>query len=299
MGDTKISWTNKTWNPLTGCSVVSPGCTNCYAMRLAGTRLKHHPSRKGLTKPSKAGPVWTGEVRFNEQWLDQPLRWRKPRMIFTCAHADLFHESVPFEVIDRIFAVMARAEHHTFQVLTKRSARMLKYVAGLHARMRHFDFHARLSFQKYPLPNVWLGVSVEDQQRANERIPDLLETPAAVRFVSVEPQLELVDLKYLCLVPQKAGSDRAGIHLNGLTGKHWESGVPFSDESGLDWVICGAESGPGRRPFNEDWARSLREQCDGTDTAFFFKQTIREGKKVELPELDGVVWDRLPMAIAA
>jgi protein gp37 len=127
---TKIEWTDATWNPITGCSVVSPGCTNCYAMRLAGTRLAHHESRAGLTRDTKAGPVWTGEVRFNEQWIDQPLRWRKPRLIFVCAHGDLFAEGVPDEWIDRVFAVMALAPQHTFQVLTKRSARMREYMSA-------------------------------------------------------------------------------------------------------------------------------------------------------------------------
>ena len=121
MGDqTKIEWTNATWNPITGCSVVSAGCTNCYAMRLAGTRLKHHPSRKDLTILRGGNYVWNGEVRFNENWLDQPLKWSKPRMIFVCAHGDLFHEAVPFEWIDQVFAVMALCPQHTFQVLTKR-----------------------------------------------------------------------------------------------------------------------------------------------------------------------------------
>ena len=123
--DSKIEWTDATWNPITGCSVVSPGCTNCYAMGLAGTRLKNLPSRIGLTRESKAGPVWNGQVRLNAEWLDQPLRWKRPRKIFVCAHGDLFAEAVPDEWIDRVFAVMALAPQHTFQVLTKRSAPMI------------------------------------------------------------------------------------------------------------------------------------------------------------------------------
>ena len=106
---THIEWADATWNPITGCSVVSPGCTNCYAMKLAGTRLKHHPSRAGLTRDTKAGPIWNGVLRLNEAWLDQPLRWKRPRMIFVCAHGDLFHEDVPNAWIDRVFAVMAEA----------------------------------------------------------------------------------------------------------------------------------------------------------------------------------------------
>lgn len=204
---TPIEWTDATWNPITGCSVTSPGCTNCYAMRLAGTRMKDHPSRAGLTTMSKKGPVWTGEVRFNEQWLDQPLRWRKPRMIFVCAHGDLFHENVPDDWIDRVFAVMALCPQHVFQVLTKRPERMRDYLAErqsdwvtrwaaaawrLRPRELRPDGNGQLLMRnhaKFPLPNVWLGTSVEDQIRADERIPILLDTPAAVRWVSAEPLL--------------------------------------------------------------------------------------------------------------
>ena len=180
-----IEWTDATWNPIVGCSVVSPGCTNCYAMRLAGTRMANHPTRRGLTTPSKAGPVWNGEVRLLEQKLTEPLRWKRPRMIFVCAHGDLFHESVPDEWIDRIFAVMALAPQHTFQILTKRSARMRDYLSGEYPLHRLHqaaagDFSGALARQfrpwgnvyslylgaPWPLPNVWLGVSVEDQERA-------------------------------------------------------------------------------------------------------------------------------------
>jgi protein gp37 len=179
MGDnTGIEWTDATWQPITGCSVVSPGCTNCYAMRLAGTRLQHHPSRAGLTTMSKAGPVWNGQVRLNEQWLTQPIAWKRPRRIFVCAHGDLFHESIPDEWIDRVFAVVALCPQHTFQVLTKRNKRMRDYCSNHRV-----------------LPNVWLGVSCEDQQRVNERIPDLLDTPAAVRWVSAEPLLGPIDFE--------------------------------------------------------------------------------------------------------
>jgi protein gp37 len=130
-GKTHIEWTESTWNPVTGCSKVSAGCKNCYAMKLAGTRLKHHPSRAGLTKPSPAGNVWTGEVRFNAEWLTQPLRWARPRQIFVCAHSDLFHPDVPTAWQDKVFVVMALAKRHTFQVLTKRPHLMLNYVRGL------------------------------------------------------------------------------------------------------------------------------------------------------------------------
>lgn len=267
-----IEWTDATWNPITGCAVVSPGCSNCYAMRLAGTRLAHHPSRAGLTRDTKAGPVWTGEVRFNEEWLTQPLRWKRPRQIFVCAHGDLFAEGVPDAWIDRVFAVMALAPQHTFQVLTKRSARMREYMADPHTPGRIYDlvcdlavieavdvvlvapgFEAgaptgrRVLLGLWPVPSVWVGVSAEDQRRADERIPDLLATPAAVRWVSAEPLLGPLDL-WLYLDPQHQFRRR------------------------LDWIVAGGESGPGARPMLIEWARSLRDQCNGAGVAFFMKQ---------------------------
>lgn len=257
--NSKIEWTDTTWNPITGCSVASPGCTNCYAMKLAGTRMKHHSSRAGLTVDTKAGPVWTGEVRFNEQWLDQPLRWKRPRMIFVCAHGDLFHESVPDEWIDRVFAVMALCPQHTFQCLTKRSKRMREYLANSFTKSRvqfwcsieglaltgrrqseaaaeEAEEFVALSTAEWPLPNVWLGVSVEDQQRADERIPDLLATPAAVRWISAEPLLGPVDISD-ALHGQVVVGDVNGI-----------GGISFETPP-IDWVVVGGESGPGARTY--------------------------------------------------
>lgn len=178
----KIEWTDATWNPITGCTVLSRGCQDCYAMRLAGGRMKHHWSREGLTKEGPNGPVWTGEVRLNKPWLDQPERWKRPRMIFVCAHADLFHESVPDEWIDIIHGVMYRAKQHVFQVLTKRPERMRRYLETSGAS------------DLPPLPNVWYGASMEDQETANLRLPELMATPAAVRWVSAEPLLGPIDL---------------------------------------------------------------------------------------------------------
>ena len=191
-----IEWTESTWSPVTGCSVLSPGCKKCYAMRLAGGRLKHHPSREGLTTPTKNGPVWTGEVRFNEQWLYQPDQWKKPRRIFVAAHSDLFHESVPDKWIDRIFAVMFNNDRHIFQVLTKRAERMHAYMTDPETpeRIRTVfveyvrqyvrdsdvpikeDPNAWVATIDWPVKNVWVGVSVENQETANERIPFLLRT---------------------------------------------------------------------------------------------------------------------------
>lgn len=205
---TKIEWSEATWNIVTGCSVVSPGCTNCYAMRLAGTRLKHHPSREGLTAMSPAGPVWNGTVRFNRQWLTQPVKWTRPRRIFVCAHGDLFHDEVPDAWLIEVFAMMRLAHWHTFQILTKRS----------------------------------------------KRIPDLLATPAAVRWVSAEPLLGLIDLwgRPLTEYDQE------------------DSILPWIDR--LDWVVAGGESGLHSRPMHPEWARYLRDQCAAAGVPFLFKQ---------------------------
>jgi protein gp37 len=257
--NTKIEWTDATWNIITGCSVVSAGCKNCYAMKLAGTRLKHHPSRAGLTIDTKNGPVWSGNVRFNGPWLDQPLKWSKPRMIFVCAHGDLFHESVPFEWIDRVFAVMALASQHIFQVLTKRPERMREYLS-IRNRLGNADicreineipahFGDRRGALEMPLHNVWLGVSVENQEAADKRIPILLDTPAAVRWISAEPLLGSVKIW-----------------------KHWIRKHRAITKNQIDWLVVGGESGPGARPMHPDWARSLRDRCASAGVPFLFKQ---------------------------
>lgn len=293
-----IIWTESTWNPITGCSVISAACKNCYAMKLAGGRLKHHPSRAGLTKDTPGGSVWTGEVRFNEQWLDQPLRWERPRKIFVCAHSDLFHESVPDEWVDRVFAVMGNVyckmdTPHTFQVLTKRPERMRRYLSdpGVVSRVTiamkamGLNLAGENCEPHWPLPNVWLGVSVENQAAADERIPLLLQTPAAIHWVSMEPLLGAVDLERV-LWPEK-GDHRVDV----LRGGYWCKapyllGAPSADlgelkggfvnhsdmPATLDWVVVGGESGAGARPMHPDWVRCLRDQCTETDVPFLFKQ---------------------------
>ncbi|MYE00095.1 MAG: phage Gp37/Gp68 family protein [Alphaproteobacteria bacterium] len=246
----KIEWTDATWSPITGCSVLSPGCKFCYAMKLAGGRMKHHWSREGLTEDSKAGPVWNGEVRFNEAWLDQPLRWKRSRSIFVCAHSDLFHSNVPQSWIERVYAVMAAAPQHRFQVLTKRPLRaqgfydygylVQSYIAEWAGKMCEDGDRVRdaVLTAPWPLDNIWIGVSVEDRKRL-DRIDQLREIPAAVRFLSLEPLLE--DLGEI-------------------------------DLAGISWVIVGGESGPNARPMHPDWARSIRDQCQDAGVAFHFKQ---------------------------
>lgn len=270
-----------TWNIVTGCAIVSPGCTHCYAMKLAGTRLKHHESRKGLTVDTKAGPVWTGEVRFNEQWLTQPLKWRTPRGIFVAAHGDLFADGVTDDQLDRIFAVMAMASQHVFFVLTKRPKRMREYLdifSGAEPprdriiRQMH-ALGATFAAIRWPLPNVWLGVSVEDQTRADQRIPILLDTPAAIRFISAEPLLGPIDLTLLD-DGLKGGVRLTFDALTGLAhdGHDTISGIFDQPDPHLDWVISGGESGASARPMHPDWARALRHQCAEADVPFFFKQ---------------------------
>ena len=282
---TKIEWTDATWNPITGCTLVSDGCRHCYAARLAATRLKHHPSREGLARLNAAGEAkFTGEVRFNEQWLDQPLRWRKPRMIFVCAHGDLFHEDVPDEWIDWVFAVMALCPQHTFQVLTKRPERGRVYLRLVIDAGRHLDIQNAADKLKYryrqptdrgwPLPNVWIGTSVENQATANERIPHLLNTPAAVRFVSAEPLLGPVNFAGM----EFGGNDIWG-NRNALTGRETcleAPGEEWASSGQLGWIIVGGETGPKARDMNPDWARSIQSQCADAGTAFFMKQMARK-----------------------
>jgi protein gp37 len=305
--NTPIEWTDATWNPITGCSVVSPGCANCYAMKLAGTRMKHHWSRQSLTQDTKAGPVWTGEVRFNTDWLDQPLRWKRPRRIFVCAHGDIFHEAVPDAWIDKVFAVMALSPQHTFQVLTKRAERMRDYLTAgadrataaafklAHEVPACFDHHIDGNWQynparlKWPLPNVWLGVSVEDHFRADERIPFLLDTPAAKRFISAEPLIGSLRLDYLDRGPRGRLYPLRGeeaMRMRFPDGETGDFGAPTKIGGKLDWVIVGGESGPNARPMHPEWARSLRDQCQAAGVAFFLKQW---GEYQAVDEPDGEV----------
>ena len=303
---TGIEWTDATWNPIVGCSLASPGCTHCYAMAQAARIERMQPGSHyaGTTQPSKAGAVWTGRMALApEHILTQPLRWRRPRRIFVNSMGDLFHEDVPDEWIDRVFAIMALTPHHTYQVLTKRSARMREYMAAWPMDSREPDRITNLAHEiawgmrgysgsgglaERPLPNVWLGVSTEDQRRADERGPDLLASPAAVRFVSAEPLLGPIDFERIKITETDAAT---GNKINivdpldafkGMTwttplrgehaGKRFYSGSTSPRPGKLDLVIVGGESGPNARPMHPDWVRSLRDQCGAAGTAFFFKQ---------------------------
>lgn len=286
----KIEWTGKTWNPLVGCTIHSAGCKGCFAMRDA-YRLMHNPNPaiaekfEGVAKMVNGHAVWTGRINFSEAALKIPLRRHVATTWFVNSMSDLFHQHVPDEQIDRIFAVMALCPQHTFQVLTKRADRMRAYLnnpswprrvseivnawpASEIGHGNEFTADFALCFGAQ-LPNVWLGVSVEDQQTADERIPDLLATPAAVRFLSCEPLIGPVDLRSIC---------NGHYFQNPLTGDRWhetpEGLGGASDQNGarIHWVICGGESGPNARPMHPHWARSLRDQCAAAGVAFFFKQ---------------------------
>jgi len=284
---TKIQWVQnndgsqgETWNPIVGCSKISEGCRNCYAERMA-KRLKAMGLPQYQEVVDENG--WTGYMAYAHDVLFQPDKWKKPRMIFVGSMNDLFHPSIPAHRIQAVMAIIATSRRHTFQILTKRAERMAEYCS------------------ENPVPdNVWLGVTAENQQTADERIPHLLRINASVRFVSVEPMLGAVDLQpYLQYPP---------LHDNYKMSFSWQ------EWRGLDWVICGGESGPNARPMHPDWARSLRDQCADSGTPFFFKQwgewilagvingnasykeLVKVGKKAAGHLLDGVEWRQMPEA---
>jgi protein gp37 len=272
-----ISWTDATWNPVTGCTPVSAGCDNCYASRYAKRGIGDFVARHISDTYETINRLFS-EVRTHPERLEQPLHWRKPRRIFVCSMGDLFHEDVPFEFIARVFGYMHSARQHTFQVLTKRAKRMFDFV----------DWYSRewlAGFSDaYPreYPHVWLGVTAENQATADERIPLLLQTPAAVRFVSVEPMLGAINIR------RSLGRE---YRRPGMTGS-WFSAVPESREVRLiDWVICGGETGPGARPVHLDWVRSLRDQCQTARVPFHFKQWGEYCAPSQMPEATYRAWD--------
>ncbi|WP_274363730.1 DUF5131 family protein [Paenibacillus thermotolerans] len=245
----KIEWTDATWNPVTGCSKVSEGCRNCYALKFAerwrGTPGHYFENGFDITlRPDK---------------LIEPLRWKRPRRIFVNSMSDLFHPKVPDHFIWSVFEIMAQSPQHTYQILTKRPQRMMEMLSGRY--WRDLGTPARPFFAliikgehregDVPfLPNVWLGVSVENQDAADARVHLLNKTQAAIRFLSCEPLLGPLDIR---------------VHLGWKSSRDWTTPL-------INWVIAGGESGPGARPMHPDWARSLRDQCQSAGVSFFFKQ---------------------------
>ena len=274
--NSKIEWCTATWNVTTGCSRVSEGCDRCYAMHFARRFDGEGKGYDGTTRRGKNGTDWTGVVHLHEDRLELPLRWRKPQRVFLDSMSDLFHPAVPFEFVDRVFAVMAFAKQHTFMILTKRPERMAGYLNDpatrerveraakpfVEARGTNSDRQMYRSAEAsgmrfavacfWPLSNVWLGTSVENQEAADKRIPHLLETPAAVRFLSCEPLLGPVDLR---------GKDTQGSALD-----------PYEDDPKIHWVITGGESGLGARPAHPDWFRQIRDDCEAAGVPYFHKQ---------------------------
>lgn len=321
---TKVEWAQnedgtrgETWTPIRGCRIKSPGCFECYAMKLAMRMSNPGGAYEGLVKMTPSGPRWTGKYRLVADLLDKPLRWRKPRTVFVCSMSDLFFEPVPAPAIAEVFGVMAVAERHTFQVLTKRAPRMRSLLSSEDFRAavaRAAEWWGdqvgdeRSAARAYeiataglwPLPNVWCGVSAEDQERADERIPELLETPAAVRFVSYEPALGPLNLQEIPWGPNQTRENVLELECWGdCACPDWDEGCRRQGGDGrlrrIDWVIAGAESGPGARPYELEWFRSVRDQCEEAGASFFLKQTRDDrGKKVSLPVLDGRQWAEMP-----
>lgn len=289
---TKIEWTDETWNPVTGCTKISKGCKNCYAAKMA----RRLAGRHGYPKAPHHF-----DVTLHPSRLSQPTKWKKSKKIFVCSMSDLFHPKIPFDFVDKVMDVVATNPRHTFLVLTKRPKRMFDYFYGENV----LDYRG-------PCMNLWLGVTVENQKAADERIPWLLRTPAAVRFLSCEPLLELIDLqKWLCPYPDCGNVAEDGTCASSLnpTPECHIASCPMTDIQGISWVITGGESGTDARPMHPDWARSLRDQCQASSTAFFFKQwgdivyisddpqeklIVRIGKKRAGHLLDGRAWQEFP-----
>jgi protein gp37 len=311
VGDkTKIEWSEATWTPIRAfrdgsngsgfkigwhCEHVSPGCEGCYAESIN--------KRLGTGLPFKPGHRKDVRINIDDKMLTQPLRWKRPRMIFVCSMTDLFADFVTDAMIDKVFAVMALAPQHTFQVLTKRAERMRSYFTEPHTAPNIVAWQARVNQAiddlvplrtaasvdaklsvlppRAPLSNVWLGVSAEDQERADERIPHLLATPAKVRFLSAEPLLG--PIKLWGMDPDACALRGVGVVIDGKmtasTADYPAEGIDTS-YPGLDWVIVGGESGPKARPMHPQWARDLRDQCQAASVAFFMKQMA---KKAEIP----------------
>lgn len=299
MSDTAIEWTEKTWNPTTGCDQVSPGCDNCYALTLA-KRLKGMGAEKYQKdgNPQTSGPGFG--ITEHPDALMIPLSWRKPQKVFVNSMSDLFHKGVSDEFIAKVFAVMAATPRHTYQVLTKRHGRMRSLLSSDAFRQQvqrriasvGNDPYVDRHWKAWPLPNVWLGVSVENQEWADIRVPALVETPAAVRFLSCEPLLGPVDVSRWLPRPLCDSCEA-------------DMGAPMCNTCYADfksnhvgWVIAGGESGAGFRPVEQEWVRSLRDQCVTSGVPFLFKQWGGRTPKSGGRELDGLKWDEYPEVAA-
>ena len=329
---TKIEWTNEVWNPVTGCTRVSAGCDNCYAVAMT-KRLATMPQSKakyrGLVGAGKGH--FNGVVRCHEDVLDVPFKWQRAadrffkrhgrrRRVFVNSMSDLYHKGVPFDFIDKVKAVEALCPDLDFLELTKRPERMAQYLNGMFRQGEIDDAKIDIIgtmadrgssvdayvgeegsgyFEHGYLENVWLGTSIEDQATADERIPHLLKCPAAVRFLSYEPALGPVTLSLGELMGDNEDSDVGHKPGGGENGMPWHQHWLHEPCQRVDWVICGGESGPGARPMDPDWARSIRNQCVAAGVPFFFKQWGGVNKKRAGRLLNGRTWDEMPERITA
>lgn len=261
MSKTKISWTEKTINPIMGCSLISTGCSNCYAMKMAH-RLQAIGVKgyEGTTEKLKSGKVvWTGKLNFNINKMLKEVKTKRPTMFFVNSMSDLFHEKVSFEIIEKCWDVMCTNPRHTYQILTKRPQRLLEFCEYESDRLAA-EGYEKINSWTFEIPNfIWVGVSVENQETADERIPLLLQTPAAVRWLSVEPMLEPIDL-----MPY-----------------HYHIGDSLDFSFDFDWVVVGCESGHNRRPCKIEWIESIVDQCREAKIPIFVKQLSINGKVVK------------------
>ncbi len=339
----KIPWTDESWNPTVGCSPMSPGCDNCFAeaqaarlpamMRGRGAKTTVYD---GLVHMTPTGPRWTGEVRCIPERLEKPTKWRRPRKVFVDSMSDLFHDRVPNEFRDKVFAVMARCGHHSFQILTKRPGLAHRYLtektgyrdtnsamhrvgellAGVgkptppwqHPNSGHgiapLDIR-RWHLRRWPLPNVWIGVTVEGPEQL-DRIEVLKTIPAALRFVSFEPLLARVDPRpewatEWIQCPSCEGHGSVPAIDGSAAAAPCECEIIYASPGripkgcAIDWVIVGAEKAEHPRPMNEDWVRDLRNYACTEGVPFFYKQRIIDGNPVEMPVLDGRTWAEFPI----
>jgi len=298
-----IEWTESTWNPVTGCDKVSPGCKHCYAERMA----------ERLQAMGQANYKDGFKLTLQPHMLELPLRWKKPRKIFVNSMSDLFHKDVPFEYIAAVFGVMAATPWHTYIVCTKRAKRMREWFrwyegesgaggspnAALHSARALVGGQINRAMEdclerdEWPLPNVWLLVSTENQETFDERVPELLECSAAVRGVSAEPLLGPITFW-----PKTLGQGADCRECGPLTRVDEEGCCPSCGADamwyGLDWVIVGGESGPRVRPMDPAWVTDIRDQCKAAGVSFFFKQWGGTNKKKAGRTLDGRTWDEMP-----
>ena len=291
--NSKIEWTDATWNPVVGCSKCSPGCDNCYAEKMA-RRLKGIASKPTIAPPpagiakyktiigSNGG--WNGKLNINDAEITDPLCWRKARNVFVCSMGDLFHQNMNVLWIDQIFAIMIRAQKHTFRLLTKRPANMRAYMKRIIAYPELIkdaafgiggkDFSIEVNdlihqesetATGWPPKNIWLGTTVCNQKEYDINMCELICTQAHIRFLSIEPMLSAVNL---------------------------------TCTTSLDWVICGGETGPGARPVKYEWIESLRDQCVNANVSFFFKSWGNSYKLQRDRKIDGREWNQVPASVA-